>query len=258
MKAMLGGLMLCFLTLLAVPSVESEAALKKPTCVKNQTVYLTRSDYQKGTYNLNGVDLSSYIFIKNLSSNAKITDIKSSNKRIKGSSGLEAYGVEKGKYILLNGTKCKPGQKSTITFKVRQGGKTYKLSCKITLKLKQSNFKTFSIGGKNYATKLKGYSGTGNVAKLTMRPLKGKFKIKMASGVKLKEVRLVRNNSKGKTIFKILKDGTQISLKKGDVLQISYKYTKKPQNYNYTYKKSVAIPSVYTLQRGGTTVIEVL
>lgn len=247
---------ICLLAVLALPVIKSEAASKKPTCVKSQTVYLTRSDYQKGAYNLNYTDISSYIFIKNLSGDAKITNIKSSNKNIKGYSELAAHGVEKGKYIYLNGINCKPGQKSTITFNVRQGKKTYRLSCKITLKLKPSNFKTFRVGGKNYASKLKGYSGTGNIARLSIRPLKGKFNIKTASGIKLDSVRLVRI-SKGKVTTKTLKNGTNVSLKKGDTIQISYKYTKKPKNYNFTYKKPVAIPGVYTLQLGGTTVIEV-
>ena len=83
MKAMLGGLMLCFLMLLAVPSVESEAASKKPTCVKRQTVYMQYNEnffYDTPWYNLLGT--GQYIFIKNLEPDAKITNIKSSNKKI--------------------------------------------------------------------------------------------------------------------------------------------------------------------------------
>ena len=254
------GLLLSLTVILLLPGIQSEAAAKKPTCVKKQTVYLTKSDVGRevlGKPYYVGYDISSYIFIKNLSSNAKITNIKSSNKKISVSNMLKEPTFPS-KSLYLYGKNCKPGETSRITFKVKQGGKTYNLSCKITLKMKASNFKTFSIGGKNYASKLSGYSGTAMVAELKIRPLKGTFRIKMKSGIKLESVRLVRFN-KGKTVTKSLKNGSKVSLKKGDQIQISYKYTKKPVNYNFTYKgPNYSIPGLHLLKLGGTTVINVV
>lgn len=55
---------ICLLAVLPLPGVKSEAASKKPMCVKSQTLYLTRSAYQKGTYNLNDTDISSIFLSK--------------------------------------------------------------------------------------------------------------------------------------------------------------------------------------------------
>lgn len=256
-KTIMCGLLLCLITTILIPGIQCEAATKKPSCAKTQTVYLTRSDTAPGKYYLDYTDISSHIFIKNLSGSAKITSIKSSNKKITGSSMLSDPYIPS-KSIILSGSNCKPGQTSKITFKVKQGGKTYSLSCKITLKLKPTNFTTFSIGGTNYATKLKGYSGTGKVANLKISPLKGTFKIKMKSGVKLMSVKLVRTSASGKTTTKTIKNGSKVTFKKGDVIQVAYKYTQKPANYNFTYKGSeITLPSLYTLQLGGITVINV-
>lgn len=253
-KIILSSLVLFLTVSVFGPGMKCEAAT--PSCAKSQTVYLTKSDVLDGEYYLDYTELSSFIFIKNLASNAKIISIKSSNKNISGSNGLKWEGFP-GSFVSLTGTDCKPGQKSTITIKVKQNSKTYKLTCKIVLKLKPTNFKTFSIGGKNYASKLTGYSGTAKVANLKIEQMKGTFKIRMKSGIKLKEVKLLRTSSNGKTTTKIIKNGNKVSLKKGDVLQISYTYTKKPKNYNFSYSGPAGVPSLYTLLLGGITIINV-
>lgn len=251
-KTILGSLLLCLAATIFIPGIQSEAAAK-PSCVKKQTVYLMKSDVLEGEYYLDGTDISSYIFIKNLSSNAKITSVKSSNKKITGESMLKEPDFPS-KSVVLNGTGCKPGETSTITMKVKQGGKTYTLNCKITLKLRPSNFKTFSIGGKNYASALAGYSGTGKVAELHIPSGKGTFKIKMKSGIKLTSVRVIHKNK-----IKNIKNGDKVTFKKGDTIQIGYRYTKKPKNYNFSYNgPELSIPGLYTLQLGGTTVINVV
>lgn len=206
-----------------------EAASKAPSCAKTQTVYLTTND---GVNYMQ--DISSPIFIKNLSDKAKITNLKSSNKKIIAYSGLTTDPVSlQGKYVALsvNSTGLKPGAKSTISFTVKQNGKSYRLSCKITVKLRPTVFKTLSIGGKNYASKFKGISVGG-----TLKPSKktGTFTVKMASGKKLTKITLLRSNGDGKSTIKTIKNGSKVTFKKGDIVCIDYTNTKKPANYNYT------------------------
>lgn len=57
---------LCLLAVLALPGVKSEAAAKKPTCVKKQTVYLARMNspynksYEHFTTNSNAISLEKF------------------------------------------------------------------------------------------------------------------------------------------------------------------------------------------------------
>lgn len=78
-------------------SVEVQAAVKAkaPSCVAKQTVYVVASfsglNIRNEPKNVFGLP-DCYIFIKNLSPNAKITNIKSSNKNIKATKrdGMDA------------------------------------------------------------------------------------------------------------------------------------------------------------------------
>lgn len=206
------------------------ASVKKPSCAKTQTVYVSTSSSSKTKYLQ---DVSANIFIKNLASNAKITSIKSSNKKIIAYNGLSSdYIPLRGKYIGISpkSTGLKPGAKSTISFKVTQNGKTYSLSCKITVKLRPSVFKTLSINGKNYASKFKGVAST----TLSVAQKTGKFSVKMTSGKKLTQILLVQKRANGSPVVKTIKNGSKVSLKKGDYIIVYYKITKKPANYNYT------------------------
>ena len=217
---------ICLLAVLAVPGMKSEAASKKPTCVKKQTVYLTRGDnpYTRAYYNFR--QNSSAIYVKNLSSNAKITNLKSSNKKIKVHSGLYANKKTVGRFkgVWVEASGCKAGTKSKISFKVKQNGKTYSLSCTVTVKKAPTIFSKLSIGGKNYASKFSGYSDR----ILTLpKNKKIKFSVKMKSGTKLNEIRLV--SKKG---VKKIKNGQKVTLKKGDYFVIDFTYTKKPANYS--------------------------
>lgn len=164
MKAMLGGLMLCFLMLLAVPSVESEAASKRPTCSKTRTLYVqTASSWYDGhtvpVWNQyqKGMADKSYnerlgIAINNLVSNAKITSVKSSNPKV-----LTAkYSPKKYKKGIL--VTFKNFGTSKVTFKVKQNGKTYTLSCRYTFKKIPTPFKSLKVGGKQIASRFTGRS----------------------------------------------------------------------------------------------------
>lgn len=225
-KLMFGGLMLCIMMLLAIPSVKSEAASKKPTCSKKQTVYMTK---QENPYTNDApywsTRVSGAIYIKNLSSNAKITNIKSSNKKIqvKNMFNLPSDHATKFKGLWVEGNGCKPGAKSKISFKVKQNGRTYSLSCTVTLKKETARFKSLKIGGKNYASQLAGYESKN----LKLSKKKTKLTIKMKSGMKQTGITILTKSG-----TKEIKNGASVRLHKGDQIFIDYRYTKKPRNYS--------------------------
>lgn len=213
---MLGGLLLCLMAVICMPGIHGEAAEKKPVCAKNQTVYLNH--WEKGY--TEPTIYSRCIFIKNLASDAEITNIKSSNKNVECN--------EVGTYIDLSGAKIKPGSKAKITFKVKQNKKTYSLSCNVTFKNAPCAFSSLKIGGKDYAKK------TTAQVNVNLKPSykKAAFSVKMKPGTKLISIDLHRGNK----LIKV-KNGSKVALKKGDIIMVSYKYTKKsanvPKNFDW-------------------------
>ena len=124
--------------------VQAATKAKVPTCAAKQTVRVVGAF---GGPNGNGgaktiLDIPEcYIFIRNLSSNAKITNIKSSNKKIKATKreGLNALELSSTSLMPFDETDL-AGASSTISFRVTQNGKQYKLSCKIKVAEKKSPF----------------------------------------------------------------------------------------------------------------------
>ena len=51
----------------------------------------------------------------------------------------------------------KDGETTKLSFTVKQNGKSYRLSCKVTFKAHEQVFKTFKIGSKDLASLTKGY-----------------------------------------------------------------------------------------------------
>ena len=211
---MLGGLLLCLMAVICMPGIHGEAAEKKPVCAKNQTVYLNH--WEKGY--TEPTIYSRCIFIKNLASDAEITNIKSSNKNVECN--------EVGTYIDLSGAKIKPGSKAKITFKVKQNKKTYSLSCNVTFKNAPCAFSSLKIGGKDYAKK------TTAQVNVNLKPSykKAAFSVKMKPGTKLISIDLHRGNK----LIKV-KNGSKVALKKGDIIMVSYKYTKKSANVSKNF-----------------------
>ncbi|MDO4343937.1 MAG: hypothetical protein Q4C50_03945 [Eubacteriales bacterium] len=208
-RNILGCLLLCLMVTFCIPAIHSEAAAKKPTCPKKQTVYF--ADYGGGWGEPTGY--SRNIFIKNLASNAKITNVKCSNKNV--------FLINRGKYISVGDSKLKSGSKAKVTFKVKQNKKTYSLSCTLTFKKNTCDFSSLKIGGKNYASKT---TGKLNV-QLKLPYKKSAISVKMKSGRKLTSIKIYR----GQKVIKV-KNGSKAALKKGDIIMIGYKYTKKPSS----------------------------
>ena len=112
---------------------------KVPVCVDKQTVYI-RGDRI--------IQLPEcFIYIKNLDKNAKVTDVKSTNPKIKAEKREELDAIQ----VSANGYDVKLlGETSTISFKAIQNNKTYSLSCKINVAKKPSPFAVFKIGNQNF------------------------------------------------------------------------------------------------------------
>ena len=225
MRTALGTLFVCMLMVLVMPGTRSEAAVKKPVCAKTQTVYIsyTQNPYV-GNAGYFSTKNSAGIYIKHLSSNAQITNIRSSNKKVKVTNYFNSSYAMRFRGLYVNASGCKAGTKSKITFRVKQNGKTYSLSCTVIVKKEPARFTKLSIGGKNYASKVTGYS-----QKIISLPKNKKVKIsvQVKSGMKLDGIYIING-----TGAKKIKNGSSVKLSEGNKIYIEYKYTKKPVNYS--------------------------
>lgn len=220
--------------------VEVQAATKKPTCVAQQTVYVDAA-YGGPNARDRGKNIMTlpdcYIFIKNLASNAKVSNIKSSNAKLKAEKreGTNAVNI----------TAAKPasnenltGVSSTISFKVTQGSKTYKLSCKVKVAEKKSPFSEFKVGSKDIAHYFDGYRYVKGVK------VKGtqKVSVKMASGYVMDSIEITYTKN-GKYVSKYIKNGSKVNLDKRMHINVLYHVAKKPVNYTAPTKWYGVVPS---------------
>lgn len=224
-------------------SVEVQAAVKAkaPSCVAKQTVYVVASfsglNIRNEPKNVFGLP-DCYIFIKNLSPNAKITNIKSSNKNIKATKrdGMDALELS-----MANPSQRKKnlvGAASIISFRVTQNGKTYKLSCRINIAERKSPFTKFTVGSEDYAQYFDGYMY------VNANKLKGKKKVyvKTASGIVLDSINVAYSQN-GKYKSKTIKNGSIVNLTNCTQISVSYHMTKKPANYTAPTKWYGVVPS---------------
>ena len=187
-------LILCsFLTLIlvAVSMPVAANAAAKPVCLKKTTLHYQIAGEQTA--------VMENLYIGNLSSSASITRIKSSNKHFQAAkSQVCSNGIRvdrKDSYTI------KAGEQTTISFNVKQNGKTYKLSSKVTFKKFDQIFKTFKVGNKDYASDFAGYwytqtsLGSGKKAKIQITP---------ASGYKIDKITAYYIYSNGKNEFGIV------------------------------------------------------
>lgn len=161
------------------------------------------------------------LYIGNLSSSAAVTGITSSNKNFQAKkSGLASNAIWIGQKSNHN---IKDGEKTTINFKVKQNGKTYKLSSRITFKKFDQVFKSFKIGNKDYASTFAGYWGTktkiaGKTAKIQVTP---------ASGYKIDKITAYYWHGEENYEDKKIRNGSKISTKDLMYIYVYYHPTKK-------------------------------
>jgi len=235
----------------AVTVKAKTAAVKKaPSCVARQTVYGYDNDYyfnEKRPFFLqNLVTTSNLIFIKNLDKNAKVIDIKSSNEYLfaEKSRYMDAIVLNCKYYDFTDGTSVRPSildQTSKISFKVIQNGKTYNLSCLVTLKKAESPFDKFVVGDTDYAKYFNGYNRL--VKELSsMGTGKLKVNVKMAKGYILDSIDLIDMSAAGNIVT--VKNGSQIRLKEDMGISVYYHTTKLLPNYKQP-SLTTMVPPLY-------------
>ena len=226
-KNILCSLLACLLVILAVPTAVSAAA-KKPVCPKTQTLPFYRC-YINGMEQGAGAG-SGYIYIKNLSKNAKITKVKSSNKdytaeRVKGLNAILVHATDnyRGNY------EVKDGETTKISFTVKQNGKSYRLSCKVTFKRHEAVFKTFKVGSKNFTSMASGNWCVRN--KNVSRKGKVKIQIQTTKNYKIDAIDVTYRNGEDNYTTKRIKNGAKISLKNAVSINVDYHTTVRPKYY---------------------------
>ena len=221
-RNILVSLLACLFVILAVPTAVSAAA-KAPQCPKKQTLEFYNA-YISG--NEMPTEGDGYIYIKNLSRSAVITNVKSSNKYYTASkaAGLNA--------IFVQTTSdsdsihdVKDGEKTKLRFTVKQNGKSYNLSCAVTFKKHSRVFKSVKIGSKNYAALAKGHWTVRD--KGTAPKSKVKITVKTVKNYKVDSIEICYKNNKPKKI----KNGGKVSLKNVASIYINYHITAKPKYY---------------------------
>ena len=194
---------------------------KIPTCISYQTVYARGMG--SGSTVFNNLTLPScFIYIKNLDKNAKVTDVRSTNSKIKATKREELDAIE---VSYTDYSTNLLGASSTISFKVIQNKKTYKLSCKINVKKNGSPFSVFKVGSKEIASNFVGCDSVSEKFSGTQ-----KIFVKMASGYVLDSI-VVYYNRNNNITFKTVKNGTKVNLNDCMWIRANYHTTKKPDNY---------------------------
>lgn len=227
-RLLLCSLFACLIVAFWIPAVANAAAA--PACLKTQTLrYQKISRYnigeEKGSGNPYMTVVEENLYIGNLADSAVVSNVKSSNKNFQAAklNGLNAIYVDrKDDYVIKDGTQ------TIISFTVKQYGKTYKLSSRVTFKEFNSVFKNFKLGNKDYASVLKGYRQPKMALTQTGT---AKLQITPAAGYKIDNIQITYKNSNGRYAFKNMKNGAKISLKTVTKINVEYHTTKKPAYY---------------------------
>ncbi len=226
----LAGVMLIATVAMGRPA----SAAKAPSIARNWTLYYYQIRNTDGTkdYVAEGK-----IYLKNFNNYSEFTVIgfKSSNKKYTAFIPSTYDGI----YVTMKYGVPRNGEKTKISFKVKNKGKTYKLSATVTIKKGPNPYKSIKIGKKNCTSGFNGYNV--NVFSLS-KTGKAKITIRMKAGYKLKEIGVNYKNGK----YRNVKNNATISLKGLDEIYISYSMPKKhkgdpekwrPTGYSYILVK---------------------
>lgn len=219
------------------------AKVKAPVCEKSKTVYFTH-DTVDGTGDVFET-ASSFLFIKNMNKDVARADfvgVKSSNPKV----AVVPYGNYAGENSRIIGLRILPkyrsdgsrytfknNEKATVTFTLRQNGKSYKLKCRVTLK-RMNPLTTLKIGKANYAKQVKYYS-----AKALNAPASGgkvKLQIKANKRYKIEKILLVSEKWNGN---RTVKNGSNVSLEDIEEIQVTLRAKTAPKYCPSSEKKDV-------------------
>lgn len=160
------------------------------------------------------------ISVKNVSSKAVISNVKSSNSHI----SAYADSTQKKIFLELNYTAktLKNGEKAVISFNVKQNKKSYRLSC--TVVFRPDFVKSAKIGNLDITRKLNRSQYAGYL-KMTTTQKKARIKFTLPSDYKIVSIRY---NYKGEEVgpvwntAKKVKNGGTLVIKKNTVLCVEY------------------------------------
>lgn len=227
-RKLLTLLTLCLITVFMAAATASAA--KAPSCAKSVNGYYQKwyeNPMNKGHYTTrlssygitskNSKSFNGILTINNLAKSAKVSNVKSSNPRITARYVNDPQGMGRGISIAPDATANGVySGSSKITFSVKQGGKTYNLSCNYKSAKMPTPFKSLVVNGKNYASSLTGEFGklikTGKTASISFTAKKN-----------VKDLAITYTTSKGKTVK--VKNGAKLTVpKNGLYITVSYKW----------------------------------
>lgn len=201
--------------------------VKIPDCVAQQTMYAVGSNKNnKGILDIPDC----FIYIKNLDVNAKVTDVKSSNPKLKASKredidAIEVEGISDAHSENLVGVS------SVISFNVIQNGKTYSLSCRIDIKEKASPFVSFKIGSHDFA---RDFIGCNYVTAINYKG-KQKVYVEMTPDYVLDSLHVLYKKN-GEYTGHEIKNGSVVDLDDCVFIKAYYHTNRKPANYTESTK----------------------
>lgn len=209
---------LCLTIFFSVPVSAKPKA--KPSCAKEQTVYVTNA----GTFSVSDV-----LYIKNTTEDAKFVSVTSSNKAI-GVKAAKYYGQPVVKIDVSEN--AKNGTKGLVTIVLKDKKVQYTLKCTVTVK-KSAPLKKVSIGTKKFTSITETHTGTCFFFKKvtsagTVKAGKAqKIQIIPDASAEVSDIIYVKGNE-----VKHVKNGSKITLKKGGRLIVNYWYNPKNRDEN--------------------------
>ena len=182
-----------------VPPVETEASSKPWFPKKHNQYYYEKNQSSNTTTFVFGDELENY----------KITDLKSSNKKVLTVSTFYDS------YTYLDIRARAPG-KATITFKAKVGSKTYSYKCNVVVHKYENPAKSLKIGKTNYASE---FSYIEYFTLRARKNLKGKLAITTNKNWKIKDIEVYDYRT---TERREVKNNKTITLNKGQVLWVTF------------------------------------
>ncbi len=232
------GMLLCALSMVFHAPMTAEAA-KAPTCAKTQTITLTQIPGEMKNYVPK--TKSQFIYIKNAAADAKIYDIKVTGNVSDSIKTDKFYSTTENsiyedvktapKAVYLTATAplvgLKNGQSCTVSFKVKQNKRVYKLSCKVKFQIASTgDFKKLKVGKKDLTKQTRYRFYPKDSVKTAGK--KVKINAAMKAGYKLQKIEVQRViDEEYQVVTKLSGSGTA-ELKKGDLVIIYYYPNKRP------------------------------
>ena len=198
-----------FLTLFSLCILTAALAISVSAASLPDTDDLSESWFYVYNSKEGGMDI--FMFPKNTT----FSNIKVTNKNLKVTYKTEGKGKNRRTYLIFGSKKT--FRKATLSFTAKYGKKTRKYTTKVHAMKYKNPWKTLKIGTKDFTSC---YNKTDSTQTLK-NPISGKLTVKANTGFTVTGMEIFDSNT-GKT--RKVKNGSVISLKKGECLQVYYYY----------------------------------